>query len=125
MGKVTIVNNVITIIAIFIPFSISHHFLKANLFFQYTSIFENHRARYRYNRDGFFLFYLFHFPYKPLFLILTKTLSAMNPPKQPLIEAINNHILTGEMYKALKDSKKLIAYEGELLAHAKRGPRLR
>jgi flagellar protein FlbT len=47
------------------------------------------------------------------------------PSTWPLIEAINNHILTGEMYKALKDTKKLIAYEGELLAHAKRGPGLR
>ena len=46
------------------------------------------------------------------------------PSTWPLIEAINNHILTGEMYKALKDTKKLIAYEEELLAHAKRGPRL-
>ena len=47
------------------------------------------------------------------------------PSTWPLIEAINNHILTGEMYKALKDTKKLIAYEEELLAHAKRGPSLR
>jgi flagellar protein FlbT len=31
------------------------------------------------------------------------------------IESINNHILTGELYKALKDAKKLISYEGELL----------
>ena len=46
------------------------------------------------------------------------------PSTWPLIESINNHILTGEMYKALKDTKKLIAYEEELLAHAKRGPRL-
>jgi flagellar protein FlbT len=47
------------------------------------------------------------------------------PSTWPLIEAINNHILTGEMYKALKDTKKLIAYEEELLAHAKRRPSLR
>ena len=31
------------------------------------------------------------------------------------IEDINNHILTGELYKALKEAKKLIAYEEELL----------
>ena len=41
------------------------------------------------------------------------------------IETINNHILTGEMYKALKDAKKLIAYEQELLSNAKRGASLR
>ena len=40
------------------------------------------------------------------------------------IESINNHILTGQMYKALKDAKKLIAYEMELIDHAKRGPSL-
>ncbi len=38
------------------------------------------------------------------------------------IESINNHILTGELYKALKDAKKLISYEGELLEDAARKP---
>ncbi len=47
------------------------------------------------------------------------------PSVWPHIESINNHILTGQMYKALKDAKKLIAYEGELLANAKRGASLR
>jgi len=40
------------------------------------------------------------------------------------IESINNHILTGELYKALKDAKKLISYEGELLEDAARKPSL-
>ena len=40
------------------------------------------------------------------------------------IESINNHILTGELYKALKDAKKLISYEGELLEDAARKPGL-
>ena len=40
------------------------------------------------------------------------------------IESINNHILTGELYKALKDAKKLISYEGELLENAARKPGL-
>jgi flagellar protein FlbT len=47
------------------------------------------------------------------------------PSVWPFITNINNHILTGEMYKALKEAKKLIAYEEGLLAHAKRGPSLR
>jgi flagellar protein FlbT len=34
-------------------------------------------------------------------------------PRRPYIENINNHILTGEMYKALKQARKLIAYEQE------------
>ena len=46
------------------------------------------------------------------------------PSMWPAIENINNHILTGEMYKALKDAKKLIAYETELMNDAKREPSL-
>jgi flagellar biosynthesis repressor protein FlbT len=36
------------------------------------------------------------------------------------IESINNHILRGELYKALKQSRKLIDYEEELFRNAKR-----
>lgn len=46
------------------------------------------------------------------------------PSTWPHIEEINNHILTGELYKALKDAKKLIAYEQELLDNASRRKRL-
>ena len=46
------------------------------------------------------------------------------PSTGPYIESINNHILTGEMYKALKQVRKLIAYEQELFEHATRGGRL-
>jgi flagellar protein FlbT len=35
-----------------------------------------------------------------------------------IIENINNHILMGDLYKALKSAKKLIQYEEELLIHA-------
>jgi flagellar protein FlbT len=42
-----------------------------------------------------------------------------------MIESINNQILTGELYKALKEVKKLIAYEGGLLDHARRSQGLR
>jgi flagellar protein FlbT len=47
------------------------------------------------------------------------------PSAWPYIESINNHILSGEMYKALKDAKKLVAYEQEIIANATRGPELR
>jgi flagellar protein FlbT len=47
------------------------------------------------------------------------------PSTWPLIEEINNHILTGAMYKALKVAKKLIAYETELLENAQRGASVR
>ena len=47
------------------------------------------------------------------------------PSSMGFIQDINNHILTGEMYKALKTAKKLIAYETELLENAKRGASVR
>lgn len=43
---------------------------------------------------------------------------AAAPSAWPLIESINNQILTGNLYKALKDARKLIAYEEELIADA-------
>jgi flagellar protein FlbT len=58
------------------------------------------------------------------FALVRDTLSAA-PSTWPYIKSINNHILTGELYKALKDAKKLIAYEQELMDHAKRGQCLR
>jgi flagellar protein FlbT len=58
------------------------------------------------------------------FTLVRDTMRAA-PSTWPYIEAINNHILTGEMYKALKDAKKLIAYERELLDHAQGSTSLR
>ena len=57
------------------------------------------------------------------FTLVRDTLNAA-PSTWPYIESINNQILTGQMYKALKDAKKLIAYERELMDHAKRGQNL-
>jgi flagellar protein FlbT len=42
------------------------------------------------------------------------------PSGWPFIEGINNHILNGDLYHALKESKKLIAHEEALIADAKR-----
>jgi flagellar biosynthesis repressor protein FlbT len=43
------------------------------------------------------------------------------PSTWAFIETINNHILTGDLYKALKQARKLVAYETELMQHAQRG----
>ncbi len=43
------------------------------------------------------------------------------PSSAPYISDINNEILTGTLYKALKAAKRLIQYEQELLEHAKSG----
>ena len=42
------------------------------------------------------------------------------PSSMPLIHEINNRILSGDLYKALKAAKKLIAYEAELIENATR-----
>ena len=59
------------------------------------------------------------------YFILVRDFLQAAPSAWRYIENINNHILTGAMYKALKDANKLIAYERELLTHAPRGKSLR
>ena len=39
------------------------------------------------------------------------------PSSWPTIEGINNHILNGDLYQALKEARKLVAYEKALLEH--------
>jgi flagellar protein FlbT len=39
------------------------------------------------------------------------------PSAWPIIESINNHILNGDLYRALKEARKLVAYEKKLLDH--------
>jgi flagellar protein FlbT len=39
------------------------------------------------------------------------------PSSWPIIEGINNNILSGDLYRALKEARKLIAYEKKLLDH--------
>jgi flagellar protein FlbT len=55
---------------------------------------------------------------------LVRDLIRAAPSTTPHVNKINDHILTGEMYKALKDAKSLIAYEQELLGHATRNENL-
>ena len=37
------------------------------------------------------------------------------PSAWPIIEGINNQILSGDLYQALKEARKLVAYEKQLL----------
>lgn len=60
-----------------------------------------------------------------IYFTLLRELVTAAPSTWPYIENINNQILTGDMYKALKETRKLVAYEEELLVHAKRSPGLR
>ena len=64
-------------------------------------------------------------PHQDIYFALVKDILGAAPSTRPFIDNINNLILTGQMYKALKEAKKLISYERELLDHASRGECLR
>ncbi|HET9686398.1 MAG TPA: flagellar biosynthesis repressor FlbT [Pseudolabrys sp.] len=49
------------------------------------------------------------------YFVLMRDLIQAAPSAWPHIAAVNNHILAGELYKALKSAKALIAYEKELI----------
>ncbi len=51
------------------------------------------------------------------FSLMKETLTAA-PSMQAYFDRINNQILTGNTYKALKETQSLIEYEKELLANA-------
>ncbi len=55
-----------------------------------------------------------------LYFRLVRDIVRAAPSTRRFIESINNQILTGDLYKALKETRKLIAYEKELLDHALR-----
>ena len=54
-----------------------------------------------------------------VYFALVRDITKAAPSVWPLVESINNLILTGDMYKALKQAKKLVTYEEELINHAK------
>jgi flagellar protein FlbT len=49
------------------------------------------------------------------YFTLVRDIIQAAPSTQAQIEIINNHILTGDLYKALKQAKQLITYEQELI----------
>ena len=59
-----------------------------------------------------------------VYFALIRDIVQAAPSTWPHIEIINNHILRGELYKALKQSRKLIEYEEELFRNATRGASL-
>lgn len=54
---------------------------------------------------------------KDYFMLINDLVRAA-PSMAQFVDQINNEILTGSLYKALKVAKKLIQYERELLGHA-------
>jgi flagellar biosynthesis repressor protein FlbT len=59
------------------------------------------------------------------YFALVRDFVAAAPSAWPLIENINNQILSGDLYKALKTTRKLIRFEQELLSHERSRPPLR
>jgi flagellar protein FlbT len=51
----------------------------------------------------------------PTYFALVRDLVQAAPSAWSQIEIINNHILTGDLYKALKQARQLINYEQELI----------
>jgi flagellar protein FlbT len=45
---------------------------------------------------------------------LVREIMTAVPSSWPIIEGINNHIMSGDLYRALKEARKLIVYEDKL-----------
>ena len=73
------------------------------------------------------LMYTSHDPsvHHATYFALMRDLVQAAPSAWPHMVEVSNHILAGEMYKALKSAKALIAYEKELLDHATRSKNIR
>jgi flagellar protein FlbT len=54
-----------------------------------------------------------------LYFLLVKDILGAAPSMSPWIDRINNRILTGSLYKAMKEARSLIEYERELMDHAR------
>jgi flagellar biosynthesis repressor protein FlbT len=55
----------------------------------------------------------------PTYFSLVRDILNAAPSGWPIIEEINTHILNGDLYRALKEAKKLIAHEEKLLESAR------
>jgi flagellar protein FlbT len=55
----------------------------------------------------------------PTYFSLMRDMLNAAPSSWPFIEGINNHILNGDLYHALKESKKLIGHEEKLIETAR------
>jgi flagellar biosynthesis repressor protein FlbT len=59
-----------------------------------------------------------------IYFPLVRDFLSAAPSAMPFIADINNRILSGDLYKALRSAKKLVAYEQDLIDHAIRGQRV-
>jgi flagellar protein FlbT len=73
------------------------------------------------------LMYLARHPdaHKDMYFQMMREIAAAAPSTLRHLEPINNMILTGAYYKALKEARALVAYEQEILVNAQRRSSLR
>jgi len=64
-------------------------------------------------------------PHHDLYFQLVQDVLAAAPSTRSYFDRINHQILTGMLYKALKETQRLLEYERELLQHAESNPGLR
>jgi flagellar protein FlbT len=60
-----------------------------------------------------------------VYMPLMRDFLAAAPSALPILDDINNCILSDDLYKALRAAKNLVAYEEDLIAHATDGERVR
>ena len=61
----------------------------------------------------------------PIYTQLTRNALGAAPSMLPIVERMNNCVLTGALYKAFREARNLVAYEKSIFEHAERGSGLR
>jgi flagellar protein FlbT len=61
----------------------------------------------------------------PIYTELTRGALKAAPSMAPLVDSMTNCVLTGQLYKAYREARKLIAHEARIFEHAERGASLR
>ncbi|WP_020180090.1 flagellar biosynthesis repressor FlbT [Methylopila sp. M107] len=61
----------------------------------------------------------------PAFTSLTRDLMKAAPSSASIVDQMTNCVLTGQLYKAFREARKLIAHEASIFDHASRGAGLR
>jgi len=61
----------------------------------------------------------------PIYTELTRDALKAAPSMLEIVERMNNCVLTGSLYKAFREARKLVAYEASIFEHAERSAGLR
>ena len=61
----------------------------------------------------------------PIYAQLARDALQAAPSMLDLVERTNNYVLTGQLYKAFREARKLVAYEASIFEHAERSAGLR